>query len=544
MKPINIVGAGLAGLSAAIWLAERGAVCNLISRQPSERAQSVLAEGGINAALDTMGEGDTADEHFQDTMRGGGDLADPNAVRAMTAGAPEIVNWLLKLGAPLQKANGRVLLRNFGGQKKKRTAYARSSTGKMLMSALIDEARKWEAAGRINRYSHHEALDLVFQEEKERRCCLGVKLRDLYSNQVWLCSGPVILAVGGLNGFFPGQTTGTVYNTGNLAARLFVRGVTFSNLEMIQYHPTTAAIAGKRLLISEAARGEGGRLFIRRGGQPWHFMEELYPELGNLAARDVISREMVKVCAREDCEGPVYLDLTALNPEVWRYKLPDLRSQIQEYLFFDPAACPIAVSPGIHFFMGGIWVDKSHRTDTAGLYAAGECACQYHGANRLGGNSLLAAIYGGRQAAAGALADLPEMAGDLDAAWQEANLSQSRQMTAAEIAATGVSPAAARRLGELLSAGLGMIRTEAGLLEALRQTEVWLAEEGLSAAEAERIRLGQAMLMSALERRESRGAHWREDYPARDEAYRRMTVACYRSPEIAIGWQNIPPAQE
>ncbi len=544
MKPINIVGAGLAGLSAAIWLAECGAVCNLISQQPSERAQSVLAEGGINAALDTMGEGDTADEHFRDTMHGGGDLADPDAVRAMTAGASEIVSWLLKLGAPLQKADGRLLLRNFGGQKKKRTAYAKSSTGKMLMSALIDEARKWETAGRIHRYCHHEALDLILQEEKELRRCLGVKLRDLYTNQVWLCPGPVILAVGGLNGFFPGRTTGTVYNTGNLAARLFVRGITFCNLEMIQYHPTTAAIAGKRLLISEAARGEGGRLFIRCGGQPWYFMEALYPEQGNLAARDVISREMVKACAREDCEGQVYLDLTALSPEVWRSKLPDLRSQIKEYLFFDPAACPIAVSPGIHFFMGGIGVDKNHRTDTVGLYAAGECACQYHGANRLGGNSLLAAIYGGRQAAAGALTDLPGMTGDLDGVWPETDFSQHRQMTAEEIAEVSVSPAAARRLGELLNAGLGMVRTETGLLEALRQLEVWLAEEGLSAAETDRIRLGQAMLASALERRESRGAHWREDYPDRDEAYRQMTVARYRSPKIAIGWQRISIAQE
>ena len=542
MKQINIVGAGLAGLSAALWLAENGAVCNLISRQSSERAQSVLAEGGINAALDTMGEGDTVSEHFKDTIRGGGDLADPNAVRAMTAAAPEIVRWLVKLGAPLQKADGHLLLRHFGGQKKKRTAYAKSSTGKMLMTALIDETRKWEAAGRITRYPHHEALDLMFcpEQEKRRRRCVGVKLRDLYTDQAQICPGPVILATGGLNGFFPEQTTGTVYNTGDLAARLFVQGVTFSNLEMIQYHPTTAAIAGKRLLISEAARGEGGRLWIWRGGQPWYFMEELYPELGNLAPRDVISREMIKVCARRDCEEPVYLDLTGLSSDIWTYKLPDLRAEIKEYLFFDPAIQPIAVSPGIHFFMGGVWVDENHRTDTAELYAAGECACQYHGANRLGGNSLLGALYGGRRAAVSALADA---AGGHAIGGLAEDFSRPRQLTAGEITDFSASPAFVRRLGELLTAGLGMIRTEARLVTAIQQAERWLAESGLTATERCRIRLGQAMLASALERRESRGAHWREDHPVRDDAYRRLTMAHYQSPRVVIDWQDIPPAR-
>ena len=530
MKQINIIGAGAAGLSAAIWLAEHGAVCNLISRQPSERAQSVLAEGGINAALNTMGESDTVEEHFQDTMRGGCDLANPHAVRAMTAGAPEMVEWLLQLGVPLQKADGRLLLRNFGGQKKKRTAYAKSSTGKVMMSALIDEARKWEVAGRIHRYCHHEVLDLLFQPEEARRRCTGVKLQDVYTNQVWQFSGEVILATGGLNGFFPGQTTGTVYNTGNLAARLFAGGLAFSNLEMIQYHPTTVAIAGKRLLISEAARGEGGRLFIRRAGKPWYFMEERYPELGNLAPRDVISREMVKVCAQADCEPPVYLDLTGLSRKVWQDKLPDLRSEIKEYLFFDPAVQPIAVGPGIHFFMGGVWVDDCHRTEIEGLYAAGECACQYHGANRLGGNSLLAALYGGRKAAESALAEKNSDG--------EIRPCEPIPMTAEEMAEFSVTPAAVQRLGEILKAGLGMVRTEGGLLAALRQTEDWLKEGGLSAVEKDRIRLGQAMLLSALERKESRGAHWREDYPAAVEAYRQMTIARYQPPNVVIDRQG------
>ncbi|MBQ9393443.1 MAG: FAD-binding protein, partial [Oscillospiraceae bacterium] len=155
-KQVNVVGAGLAGLAAAITLAEQGVKCRLISAQPSERAQSVLAEGGINAALDTMGEHDTPAEHFADTMRGGCYLEAESSVRNLTDHAPEVVRWLVRLGAPLMAKNGQLILRNFGGQKKKRTAYAKSSTGKMIMTALIDEARKQEAAGRIRRYPHHE----------------------------------------------------------------------------------------------------------------------------------------------------------------------------------------------------------------------------------------------------------------------------------------------------------------------------------------------------------------------------------------------------
>ena len=174
MGRVNIVGAGLSGLSAAIHLAKAGIPCNLISALPSERAQSVLAEGGINAALDTMGEHDTPAEHFADTMKGGVDLADPNAVAGLTEHAPEIVRWMFSLGTPFQMEEERLILRNFGGQKKKRTAYSKSSTGKVLMTALIDEARRWEDAGLIHRFSHHLTEDLTIEGEGEDRCCSGL----------------------------------------------------------------------------------------------------------------------------------------------------------------------------------------------------------------------------------------------------------------------------------------------------------------------------------------------------------------------------------
>ena len=518
---VTIIGAGLAGLSAAISLAERGIPSNLVSQQPSERAQSVLAEGGINAALDTMGEGDTWQEHFADTMRGGCDLADPNAVAGLTSHAPEIVRWLAGLGVPFAREDGRMVQRSFGGQKKKRTAYAKSSTGKALMTALIDEARKYEAAGLIHRLPHHELIDLTV----ENGVCCGARLWDTYADTVLRCGAPVVLACGGLNGLFPGMTTGTVYNTGGAAALAFARGAALANLEMIQYHPTTVQISGKRMLVSEASRGEGGRLCVMRNGKPWYFMEELYPELGNLMPRDVVSRAMVRVCDVSGCEKQVYLDMTGLDAAIWRGRLPDLRAELIHYLALDPKKTPIPVSPGIHFFMGGLYVDERHRTTVSELYAAGECACQYHGANRLGGNSMLAAIYGGKIAARNIRADV---AGSVE---------KLGRLSDEERENLTVSPRFSLSLRDALLSGLGMVRSEADLKRSLSAVD---ALEPRTAAECGCLTLGRAMLLSALARKESRGAHCRADFPERDEAFHKTTVATIADGEIAVGFQAIP----
>ena len=275
---INIIGAGLAGLSAALTLAEQGIKSNLISAQQSERAQSVMAEGGINACLNTMGESDKIEYHYEDTMRGGVFLSDPNSVKGLCETAPSIVKKFERLGVPFEHNKNGIIQRNFGGQKKKRTAYVKSSTGKMLMTALIDEVRKYEAQGLVTRYANHRFLRLIINDN---RCC-GAVIQNIYTNEILTFGGSVILATGGLNGLFDGLTTGTTQNTSDAAAAVFAQGVELANLEMIQYHPTTIQIQGKRLLISEAARGEGGRLFIKRNGKPWYFMEEKYPELKNL----------------------------------------------------------------------------------------------------------------------------------------------------------------------------------------------------------------------------------------------------------------------
>jgi succinate dehydrogenase / fumarate reductase flavoprotein subunit len=527
---IIIIGSGLAGISAAIAIAKQGKSCTLVSAQASERAQSVLAEGGINAALNTKGEYDSIEQHFTDTIKGGCNLADPNAVYGLVKNAPEIVNWLWKLGVPFTLNGSEIDLRPFGGQKKKRTAYAKSSTGKMIMTALIDEVRKYEVKNLVTRLPHHEFVELLTENHSENVRCIGCRVKDIYKDKVQELYGSVILATGSLSGFFEGATTGTIQNNGNAAATVFRQGVTFGNLEMIQYHPTTIQISGKRLLVSEAARGEGGRLYVIKDGKPWYFMEELYPEFGNLATRDVVAREMFKVVQMPECEKQVYLDMTGLSADIWNNKLSDLRNEIIHYLSIDPAKEPVPVKPGIHYFMGGILVDEKHRTNLSGLYAAGECACQYHGANRLGGNSMLGAIYGGKVAAESAMKAIENTT---DIAKTHTDKGANEAVVSAPKNALKKSD---KKLQPKLLRALGIVRDEATLQAAIDEFEREQKDD--------RINFALAMLYSAMERKESRGAHYRKDYSKQNEEYRKTTVAEYKNGKIKITFREIPEFRE
>ena len=218
---INIIGAGLAGLSAALTLAEQNIPCNLISYAQSERSQSVMAEGGINAALDTSGEHDTVEEHFADTLKGSVYLADENAVWGLCTHAPEVVTKLDRLGVPFSHNDKGIVQRYFGGQKKKRTAYVKASTGKMLVTALIDEVRKYEAQGLVTRYPRHRFVQLIL----EGGVCTGVQIADRFTNDPTVLDGSVIIACGGMAGLFDGMTTGSAHNTSDAVATLFSQGV-------------------------------------------------------------------------------------------------------------------------------------------------------------------------------------------------------------------------------------------------------------------------------------------------------------------------------
>ena len=524
MTIVNVVGAGLAGLSAALELGNAGVSCRLVSAQASERAQSVLAEGGINAVLDLMGEHDTLREHFEDTMRGGAYLADPNAVWGLVSDAPLIVRRLADLGVPFQQEHGAMIQRNFGGQKKKRTAYVKSSTGKVLVSALVDAVRRLEDKGVVTRAWHHELMDLELADG----ACEGVWVRDTHTGALELLGGPTVLACGGMGGLFGNLTTGTTTNTGNAAAIALARGVELANLEFLQYHPTTMPLSVKRMLVTEAARGEGGRLFALRRGEPWYFMEDKYPELGNLMPRDVVSREEEAVLKDPSCGGQVYLDMRGLSAHVWRTRLSDLRDEVRHYQHLDPAKEPLPVEPGIHYCMGGILVDERHRTNVARLYAAGECACAYHGANRLGGNSLLGAIRGGMVAARALLDE------DVSA--------QGRTQTRAAVSAdTPASTNASlqtntndveRAMQKALVGCMGITRTQQELEAGLRSLE--------ALPHTARVALARATVACALARQESRGAHQRSDYPHTSDDFRRTTVVRWQGDQPSIEFRALP----
>ncbi len=514
-KTMIVIGAGLAGLSAALAAAAKGHRVKLVSPMPSERAQSVMAEGGINAALDTKGENDNPAEHFRDTVTAGAGLSDPGAVRELTEAAPAIVRRLLALGVQFNMdARNEPDLRNFGGQRKKRTAFARCDTGKQIMTALIDAVRRYEAAGLVERYSRHSFITLA----TDGPTCRGALIRDERTTQnIPLAGDAVIIAAGGMHGLF-GNTTGSVGNTGEVTAELFRLGIPVANGEFIQYHPTTVNCPGRQMLISEAARGEGGRLFAMRDGKRWYFMEDKYPEAGNLMPRDIVSREVWE----QNKYSRVYLDLTALPADVLRQKLSGTVDDCLTCLRLDPRREPIPVTPGIHYFMGGILVDRRHRTALKNLYAAGECCCQYHGANRLGGNSLLGAIHGGTVAA--------------ETAMEEAASDQPANDIPLTAPVHETPPHVLDELQRIMRSSLGVERDGTGLAAGLAEVKELPGNLPL---------LGRALLMSALAREESRGAHIRTDFPVRnDPEYCKLTVARFHGTEIEVCFESVPETRE
>ncbi len=527
---VNVIGAGLAGLSATRTLVKNNMKVNLISYQTSERAQSVLAEGGINAAMDVSGESDSYEYHYKDTLKSGCDIANEQAVKNFAKASPDILRELVAIGVPFNSKNGQIVQRYFGGQEKKRTAYAKSSTGKEIMTALIDSVRQYEVEGTVNRLSHHE-----FVSVKMDISCKGVYVRDTFTKKTEYYEGPVIFATGGLSGLLPGVTTGSTMNTGNAAAELFSKGVVFSNLEMVQYHPTTMSIVGKRLLVSEAARGEGGRLYIKtKSGEIKYYMEEKYPKLGNLMPRDVVARESYLVVHDDNNEPIVYLDMRHLSKEIWKNRLSDLREEIMHYKGTDPAKTPIQVEPGIHYFMGGIDVDVNHKSNIEGIYAAGECCSQYHGANRLGGNSTMGALYGGRVAALSVVADFGEKCKKQEYAMKKTDSEiKDGERIPESIEHT---PVITENAKGIFMESMGIIREGDSIQKGINRLRELQQDKRCNEMDIKRLRLMMAMLESAFYRKESRGAHYRTDYPKRnDESYKGLVKSkCDKVGKITI----------
>ncbi len=538
MKRVLIVGSGISGLACAIETAKAGNTAVLVSPYPSERAQSVMAAGGINAVVQGPDTDDSVELHIRDTLDGGCRIAGEKAVAGLCSAAPDILTWLESLGVVFTRtADGSLARRAFGGQSRKRTAYAGASTGKQIVTALVQETRKWECAGRVTRrlgLQFHSALlddgvcaGALFYDETQKR------LEALYADAV-------VFATGGQNRLF-GKTTGSALCDGYAAGQLFLQGAKLKNLEFIQYHPTTIETPQKRMLITEGARGDGGRLYYMENGKRVYFMEEAFGEKGNLMPRDIVSKYIY------DAPGQVYLDIAFLGKQKILENLREVYDLCLQYLGLDVTKESIPVAPSVHFFMGGLAVDARHRTNLRNLYAVGECASMYHGANRLGGNSLLAAVYSGRTAARDiAEADLAACKTDFSGyirAQREALC--ARTATKSRFSAVYIQ----NDLAKIMNDDLGIVRTEEKLRDGIRNLQYYLSivdklkyDSEISPYQAYSLRpmlcLGLAVLTCAEARRETRGAHIRTDFPQRAEAFAACTLIDYANGAMHVSYGN------
>ena len=533
MKHVLIIGSGLSGLSSAIHLAKIGICSTLVSPYPSERAQSVMAAGGINAAI---GKDDSPVIHAEDTLKSGSDIAGQNAVSDLCSAAPEIVRWLESIGVVFSrdKDNG-VALRAFGGQSRNRTAYAGASTGKQIMSAMIREARKYECCNIIKRVLGRQFYSALIMNGK----CYGALLYNEKTHTLEIVyADAVIVASGGQNLLF-GKTTGSTQCDGYVAAKLYEQGARLKNLEFIQYHPTTVETPQKRMLISEAARGEGGRLYYIDNGEKVYFMEEMYGERGNLMPRDIVSKCIY------DAPSQVYLDISFLGKKVLDTRLFEVSEVCRKYAGIDVSKESIPVYPSVHFFMGGLFVDKNHKTSIENLYAVGECSSRYHGSNRLGGNSLLSAIYSGKIAAE-AISNLDKC--DTIPNFDEYILEQEEIFKKSIDSKCNLSATYFRReIARIMNDCLGITRTEEKLLDGIKAIDFCLTTGDFSIFDFEvspyvgysvkpMLLLAKAILNSALSRKETRGAHIRNDFPQRSDEYNFCSVCDYQNGEHIVSF--------
>ena len=420
---IILVGGGLSGLMATLKICEAGGEVDLFSYCPVKRSHSLCAQGGINACMDTKGEHDSIYEHFDDTVYGGDFLADQLAVKGMVEAAPKLIKMFDRMGVPFTRTPEGVLdLRNFGGQKNKRTCFSGSTTGQQLLYALDEQVRRWEVKGGVNKYEFWEFIK-IFKDKNG--VCRGIIAQSMNSMEIKAFKADVvILATGGPGQVFGRCTASTICN-GSAVSAVYQQGAKIANPEFIQIHPTAIPGSDKNRLMSEACRGEGGRVWVYKDGKPWYFLEEMYPAYGNLVPRDVASRAIFKVCVHMDLginhDRRVYLDLSHIPADYLERKLGGIIEIYTEFVGKDPRKVPMEIFPSVHYSMGGIYVDRKHFTNIPGLMASGECDHQYHGANRLGANSLLSAAYSGT------------VSGPEAMKWAKENVSKLCEITDAEI---------------------------------------------------------------------------------------------------------------
>ncbi|HYC76286.1 MAG TPA: succinate dehydrogenase flavoprotein subunit [Planctomycetota bacterium] len=574
---IIIVGGGLAGLMAAIRVAEKGGKVSLFSVVPVKRSHSVCAQGGINGAVNTKGEGDSPLIHFDDSVYGGDFLANQPPVKAMTAAAPRIIYLLDRMGVPFNRTpEGLLDFRRFGGTLHHRTAFAGATTGQQLLYALDEQVRRYEAEGRVEKFESWEYLSAVLDDDGRAR---GIVAQNLATMEVRGFRGDaVILATGGPGRLF-GRSTNSTICTGFAAASLYRQGAKYANGEFIQIHPTAIPAEDKLRLMSESARGEGGRVWVPRKkgdvrppeaipeSERWYFLEEKYPKYGNLVPRDIASREIHRMCFDLGMGlgggARVYLDLTHKPKEVLDKKLGGILEIYEKFVGVDPRHVPMQIFPAVHYSMGGLWcgytVDahgemelhhpKLHMTNLEGVYAAGEVDYQYHGANRLGANSLVSCIFSGECSGNASLAYVKSLKASCEsvpqAVYDREVARQNDELRDIASQSGGENPyQVADELGVLMTAECTIVRTNAGLAATLKKLDVF-AERARRATPTDPggwsnqsirfchqlrrlVDLGKIVAAGALARDESRGAHYKPEFEARDdERFLKTTLATY-----------------
>jgi succinate dehydrogenase / fumarate reductase flavoprotein subunit len=559
-RKIIVVGGGLAGLAAVIKIAEAGGTVDLFSIVPVKRSHSVCAQGGINAAKNLKGEGDTTAQHFDDTIYGGDFLANQTPVKAMCEAAPAIIDLLDRMGVPFNRTpEGLLDFRRFGGTLYHRTAFAGATTGQQLLYALDEQVRRYEAEGKVKKFEGWEFLSAIVDGKGIAR---GIVAMDLRSMEVKAFpADAIILATGGIGAIF-GKSTNSVVCTGSAQSAVFQQGVYYANGEFIQVHPTSIPGEDKLRLMSESARGEGGRVWVPRTpgdkrtacdipeSERFYFLEEWYPKYGNLVPRDVATRAIHKVVYERglgiDGQPMVYLDLTHIDRATLHHKLGGILEIYEKFVGVDPCVEPMKIFPGMHYTMGGIWVDFKQMTNVPGIFAAGECEYQYHGANRLGANSLVSCIFGGFQAGPNAIQyanNLPAAEDDGGAAAEVARQSEINKKLVNNQG--GENPFKLwRELGSVMTEHATVIRYNKNLKTAdekivellSRYQRVNLSDKSqwanTSFAFARQLKnmleLARTITLGAILRDESRGAHYKPDFPDRnDERFLKTTKASF-----------------
>jgi succinate dehydrogenase / fumarate reductase flavoprotein subunit len=535
MYDVLIIGGGAAGLSAAIRAKSNNKIkCAVVSKVHPLRSQTCMAQGGMNAALSNnnkYGE-DSIDKHIKDTIKGGFNLSDQNAVELFCEKAPECVIKLEHMGMIFSRdQQGKIAQRPFGGAKTARTCFSRDYTGHNLLSTLYSNCIKND----IQIYDEHFCNSIITENEKVK----GIAMTDIKTGELkTVPAKAVIIATGGLTSIYKNNVN-SVTTKGDGIALAFLAGANLKDMEFIQFHPTS--LADKGILLSEAARGEGGYLI---NSNHERFVDEL-------SSRDTVSQAIQnEIDGGRGVNGHVFLDLRHLGTEKIKKRLPQIQKIVKDFYDIDCAKELIPVKPAAHYIMGGIETNLNCETNIKGLFAAGESACiSIHGANRLGGNSLMETIVFGKIAGENAskYAVNTESPDITEINFNEPQFDKGEIPVSDikdELAETMDSCAGIKRSEPLLQKGLDKIKEFKEKYKNIRieNTSKIFNQEKIEAYELKNmLTLAEVILKSAKERKESRGAHKRTDYKNRDDSkYLKHTIARYKEEgDLQISYKDV-----